>query len=413
MRALLAVLYCSLALAVVPFTHFAQVSADNSQLPFDPSRPYALVVGEGGHLFIFDGRQLFPFPTPTSYNLTQVRWRHDGAYALAVGKSNTILKIAISNGNVSVQSIPTPLPDTDTLESITWKSDDSSALIAGPGGKLALFDGQRVTLISSGITKPIFASAWSPTQNIALLVGQSGLIAEFNGTKTHIVDPSPTTYTFFGVGWSPSGSYALVGGDFATLFEYQQGSFTEQNTAVLFEVAPHLIRVIAFNQDNGMGLISGQLGLTVIATQTRCDYNIFYNADTVCLGYNRIQYYMDLNGTRVDLHRIGHFYGAGWMPGTQDAYAVGTALDGCFRCVRGWTVARITSSGVTLLLQDRKSDYSLSSIDWQPTVRASNPQIFTWYLIASGTVGLAAIVLVTKRKTLKEWLGYSPLNNGR
>jgi len=412
-RALLAVLYCSLALAVVPFTHFAQVSADNSQLPFDPSRPYALVVGEGGHLFIFDGRQLFPFPTPTSYNLTQVRWRHDGAYALAVGKSNTILKIAISNGNVSVQSIPTPLPDTDTLESITWKSDDSSALIAGPGGKLALFDGQRVTLISSGITKPIFASAWSPTQNIALLVGQSGLIAEFNGTKTHIVDPSPTTYTFFGVGWSPSGSYALVGGDFATLFEYQQGSFTEQNTAVLFEVAPHLIRVIAFNQDNGMGLISGQLGLTVIATQTRCDYNIFYNADTVCLGYNRIQYYMDLNGTRVDLHRIGHFYGAGWMPGTQDAYAVGTALDGCFRCVRGWTVARITSSGVTLLLQDRKSDYSLSSIDWQPTVRASNPQIFTWYLIASGTVGLAAIVLVTKRKTLKEWLGYSPLNNGR
>ena len=413
MRALLAVLYCSLALAVVPFTHFAQVSADNSQLPFDPSRPYALVVGEGGHLFIFDGRQLFPFPTPTSYNLTQVRWRHDGAYALAVGKSNTILKIAISNGNVSVQSIPTPLPDTDTLESITWKADDSSALIAGPGGKLALFDGQRVTLISSGITKPIFASAWSPTQNIALLVGQSGLIAEFNGTKAHIVDPSPTTYTFFGVGWSPSGSYALVGGDFATLFEYQQGSFTEQNTAVLFEVAPHLIRVIAFNQDNGMGLISGQLGLTVIATQTRCDYNIFYNADTVCLGYNRIQYYMDLNGTRVDLHRIGHFYGAGWMPGTQDAYAVGTALDGCFRCVRGWTVARITSSGVTLLLQDRKSDYSLSSIDWQPTVRASNPQIFTWYLIASGTVGLAAIVLVTKRKTLKEWLGYSPLNSGR
>ena len=413
MRALLAVLYCSLALVVVPFAQFAQVSADNSQLPFDPSRPYALVVGEGGHLFIFDGRQLFPFPTPTSYNLTQVRWRHDGAYALAVGKSNTILKIAISNGNVSVQSIPTPLPDTDTLESITWKSDDSSALIAGPGGKLALFDGQRVTLISSGITKPIFASAWSPTQNIALLVGQSGLIAEFNGTKTHIVDPSPTTYTFFGVGWSPSGSYALVGGDFATLFEYQQGSFTEQNTAVLFEVAPHLIRVIAFNQDNGMGLISGQLGLTVIATQTRCDYNIFYNADTVCLGYNRIQYYMDLNGTRVDLHRIGHFYGAGWMPGTQDAYAVGTALDGCFRCVRGWTVARITSSGVTLLLQDRKSDYSLSSIDWQPTVHASNPQIFTWYLIASGTVGLAAIVLVTKRKTLKEWLGYSPLNNGR
>jgi hypothetical protein len=415
MRALLAILYCSLALAIVPFTQVVQVSADNSPLPFDPSKPYALVVGEGGRLFVFDGRQLFQFPTPTSFNLTQVRWRHDGAYALAVGKNNTLLKIAISNGNVSVRSIPIPLPNTDTLESITWKADDSSALIAGPGGKLILFDGQRVTLISSGITKPIFASAWSPTQNIALLVGQSGLIAEFNGTSTHIVDPTPTNYTFFGVEWSPSGSYALVGGDHAKLFGYQQGLFTEQNTAVLFEKAPHVIRAIAFNQDNGMGLISGQLGLTVIATKTRCDYNIFYNADTVCLSYNRIQYYMDLNGTRVDLHRIGHFHGAGWMPGTQEAYAVGTALDGCFepRCVRGWSVARITSSDVTLLLQDRKSDYSLRSIDWQPTVRASNPQIFTWYLVASGTVGLAAIVLVTKRKTLKEWLGYSPPNDGR
>src|SRR6267378_3199994 len=415
MRALLAILYCSLALAIVPFTQVVQVSADNSPLPFDPSKPYALVVGEGGRLFVFDGRQLFQFPTPTSFNLTQVRWRHDGAYALAVGKNNTLLKIAISNGNVSVRSIPIPLPNTDTLESITWKADDSSALIAGPGGKLILFDGQRVTLISSGITKPIFASAWSPTQNIALLVGQSGLIAEFNGTSTHIVDPTPTNYTFFGVEWSPSGSYALVGGDHAKLFEYQQGLFTEQNTAVLFEKAPHVIRAIAFNQDNGMGLISGQLGLTVIATKTRCDYNIFYNADTVCLSYNRIQYYMDLNGTRVDLHRIGHFHGAGWMPGTQEAYAVGTALDGCFepRCVRGWSVARITSSDVTLLLQDRKSDYSLRSIDWQPTVRASNPQIFTWYLIASGSVGLAAIVMVTKRKTLKEWLGHSTLSTSR
>jgi hypothetical protein len=408
MRALLALLYCSLALAVVPLTQIGQVSADNSRLPFDSSKPYALVVGDNGRLFVFDGRQLFQFPTPTLFDLTQVRWRHDGAYALAVGENNILLKITVSKGAVSVETIPTPLPNTARLESITWKADDSSALIAGPGGKFLVFDGQTATIILSGITKPIFASAWSPTQNLALLVGQSGLIAEFNGTNTHIVDPSPTNYSFFGVGWNPSGSYALVGGDHAKLFKYQQGAFTEQNTAVLFEVAPHLIRAIAFNQDNGMVLISGQLGLTVIATQTRCDYNIFYSANMTCLSYKRIQYYTDMNGTRVDLHRIGHFYGAGWMPGTQDAYAVGTALDGCFCNVRGWTVARITSSDVTLLLQDRKSDYSLRSIDWQPTVRASNSQMITWFLIASGGLGFAAIVLVTKRKTLKEWLRYSP-----
>ena len=406
MRAILAILYCSLALAIVPFTQVVQVSTDNSRPSFDSSKPYALVVGDGGHLFVFDGRQLFEFPSSTAFDLTQVRWRHDGAYALAVGDNSILLKITVSNGAVSVETIPIPLHNA-TLESITWKPDDSSALIAGPGGNFLVFDGQKVILVRSGITKPIFASAWSPTQNIALVVGQSGLIAEFNGTTTHIVDPSPTNYSFFGVGWNPSGSYALVGGDRAKLFKYQQGSFTEQNTAVLFEVAPHLIRAVAFSQDNGMGLLSGQLGLTVIATQSRCDYNIFNDANTICLSYKRIQYYTDLNGTRVDLHRIGHFYGAGWMPGTQDAYAVGTALDGSFSSVRGWTLARITSSDVTLLLQDRKSDYSLRSIDWQPTVRASNPQMFTWYLIASGSVGLAAIVMVTKRKTLKEWLGHA------
>jgi len=408
MRAFLVILYCSLALAIIPFTQVAQVAADNSQLPFDPSKPYALVIGDNGRLYIFDGRQLFQFPTPTTFNLTQVRWRHDGAYALAVGKNSTLLKITVSNGSVSVEAIPTPYPKTDTLETITWKADDSSALIAGPGGKFLIFDGQKTTVVSSGVTEPIYSSAWSPTQNLALLVGQSGLIVEFNGTSTKIVAPAPTTDSFFAVGWNPSGSYALVGGDHAKMFEYQQGSFTEQNTAELFEVAPHLIRAVAFNQDNGMGVIAGRLGLTVIATQTRCDYNIFYNANTVCLSYKRIQYYTDLNGTRVDLHRIGHFYAAGWMPGTQDAYAVGTALDGNFSAVRGWTVARITSSDVTLLLQDRKSDYSLRSIDWQPTVRASNPQMLTWYLIALGSVGFAAVVLVTKRKTLKEWLGYSP-----
>src|SRR6267378_1063919 len=133
MRALLAILYCSLTLAVVPFIQVAHVSADNSQLPFDPSKPYALVVGDGGRLFVFDGRQLFQFPTATSFDLTQVRWRHDGAYALAVGKNNVLLKITVSKGAISVETIPTPLPNTDTLETITWKADDSSALIAGPG----------------------------------------------------------------------------------------------------------------------------------------------------------------------------------------------------------------------------------------------------------------------------------------
>jgi len=419
MRVILVILYCSLTLGLVPFMQVGQVSASSSQLPFDTSKPYALVVGDSGHLFIFDGHQLIQFRIPTNSDLVQVKWKHDGAYALAVGDNNTLLKITVSDHNVSVQAIPTPeLSNSTTLQSITWNADDSSALITGPWGKYLLFNGQATSTIPSPINnRTIFASAWSPTTNLALVAGQNDTIGELNGTTTHIFDPPPTNCaspkcSFFAVGWNPSGSYALIGGENSTLYEYQQGSLTRQNTAVLFEAYPHLIRSIAFNPDNGLGLITGQLGLTVIATQTKCDYNIFYNANTVCMSYKRIQYYRALNGTMIDLHRIGHFYDADWVPGTQDAYAVGPALRSfCLQdksCVfGGWTIAQITSSGVSLLSQDSNANYSLRSIDWQPTIRASNPQMFTWYLLASGGIGFTATIIVVKRQTIRERLGNS------
>ena len=421
MRVFLVILYCCLAVGPFPLTKIGQVFGSSSQLPFDPSKPYALVVGDYGTLFIFDGHQLFPFHTPTNFNLTEVRWRHDGAYALAVGKSNTLLKITLSNGAVSVQAIPTPfLSNSTTLQSITWKADDSSALITGPWGKYVLYDGQLATFISSPISdRSIDASAWDPTTNMALLAGNNDTIAEFDGTNTNtsIAPPSTNctrdnTCVYHSVRWSPSGSYALIGGDNSTLYKYQQGSLTKQNTAVLFEVYPHRIFSISFNPDGGIGLIAGALGLTVIATETKCDYNIFSNANTVCLNYKRIQLYTAFNGTLIDLHRIGDFFDAGWMPGTQNAYAVGPALvtpcpldKGCTRL--GWTVARITSSYVSLLLQDTSASYSLRSIDWQPTIRASNPQMFTWYLLGWGSIGFTATIIVVKRKTLREWLGKS------
>jgi hypothetical protein len=414
-RVLLVVFYCFLAVAFAQFMQIT-VHASSSHLPFDKSKPYALVAGDKGHLMLFDDQKLYPLPQATSADLNEVRWRHDGAYALAVGKNNTILKIIVNDNGVVIQPITSPLDGNSTLETVSWKSDDSSALIAGPGGRFLVYDGQNVFQVRSGVTEPIYASQWSPNQrqNLALLVGQQGLIAEFNGTSTRIVDPHPTNESFFAIGWNPTGSYALVGGDHAKLFKYQEGTFTEQNTAVLFEVAPHLIRSISFNPDNGLGLITGRLGLTVLATETRCDYNIFNSPDTTCLGYKRIQYYTDFNGTKVDLHHIGHFWSAGWMPGTQDAYAIGTALDGCLQtsCVRGWTIARITSNDVTLLLQDRKGSYSLRSIAWQPLVRASNNQPYTWYAIASSGLGFTAIVLVTKRRTVKGWFGNSHIVNG-
>src|SRR5438876_10930303 len=108
MRVFLVILYCCLAVGPFPLTKIGQVFGSSSQLPFDLSKPYALVVGDYGTLFTFDGHQLFPLHTPASFNITEVRWRDDGASALAVGTNDTFLNCTVSNGAVSVDAIPTP-----------------------------------------------------------------------------------------------------------------------------------------------------------------------------------------------------------------------------------------------------------------------------------------------------------------
>src|SRR2546427_10028498 len=127
MRVILVILYCSLTLGLVPFMQVGQVSASSSQLPFDTSKPYALVVGDSGHLFIFDGHQLIQFRIPTNSDLVQGKWRHDGAYALVVGVNNTLLKITVFDLNVSGQAISTPERSSSSrLQPITLKLGRSS-----------------------------------------------------------------------------------------------------------------------------------------------------------------------------------------------------------------------------------------------------------------------------------------------
>src|SRR5207245_9395088 len=161
-----------------------------------------------------------------------------------------LFRSPLSNGAVSVEAIPTPfLSNSTTLQSITWKADDSSALITGPWGKYVLYDGQLATFISSPISdRSIDASAWDPKTNMALLAGNNDTIAEFDGTNTNtsIAPPSTNctrdnTCVYHSVRWSPSGSYALIGGDNSTLYKYQQRSLTKAHTAAVSRAYAHPI----------------------------------------------------------------------------------------------------------------------------------------------------------------------------
>jgi len=75
-----------------------------------------------------------------------------------------------------------------------------------------------------------------------------------------------------------------------------------------------------------MGVINGNKGLVILFDQGNM---------------TRIRTYTIGKGNSIDLHHIGDFYSAAWVPGAGVAYAVGT----------NGTIARIASNKVALINQ--------------------------------------------------------------
>jgi len=158
-----------------------------------PDDSYALIVGNNGVVWKFDGTTFWALLTGTASNLYGVDWKPDGSYALIVGE-DTVMKF---NGT-AFESIPVP-PDPDPnvdwtrWYGVDWKPDGSYALIVGSKH----WDG---------------SSHLQPTAAI------------FNGTHVLLQNlPLPAQYDWglIDVAWKPDGSYALIAGDGMWKFDGQ------------------------------------------------------------------------------------------------------------------------------------------------------------------------------------------------
>ena len=187
---------------------------DSSELPrgvsFKPDGSYALIVGENGAAWTYDGTNLNLLSTGVNDNLYAVSWKPDGSYAIIVGASGTVLKYDGSSFTILSNGTATD------LKSVDWKPDGSYALITGANGYVTKFDGASFTPLTSGVETNLNKVSFNSTA--ALIVGDSGTMLMFDGTSfTPMV--TGTTENLNGVRWSVDGSYAVVVGDSGTMFK--------------------------------------------------------------------------------------------------------------------------------------------------------------------------------------------------
>jgi len=314
---------------------------------------YALVAGDFGSLFSFDGRSLTRIRVPTSENLTDVEWRHDTAYALVTGENGVLLKY---DGN-SVESVTTDAARGINFNSVAWAPDDSSALIVGTDhrgitmhGVLYKYTEDRVEKLHSVKYDGFQSVRYNPLNgSIALIIGVSsreyshGIVVAYDGHDLKPV-PSNTNDTLNTVAWSPDGQYALIGGNIhgltinATLFRYAGGALSALSTSTCcFTNDAHGTRAISFSRDHSVALINGNRGLVIVYVHGQMA---------------RVRDYTNAYGRPEDLHHIGDFYSTSWVPGTTTAYTVGGNT----------TIARITDMYTVDLVYQSINGPTLRSI---------------------------------------------------
>ncbi len=326
---------------------------------------YSLIVGDrdsfGHSLFAFDGYRLQPIAIPTKANLTDIKWRHDGRYALISGTNGTLLKY---DGTSFDEIAPSELgpganPNTISFRSISWSPDDSQALIVGTNrtfetpqsnvttshGVIYKFDGHSLTRLRNDKFLGYNSVEWNPDGSYALLVGYStqNFFHSYGARFDRLEHPSdlhmPGNDSLNTVEWHLNPTFALIGGDVsneaknATLYMYDGNKVTllptaeSTNPSCCFLNDAHIIRYIVFSDDTGEGFIVGNKGLVILIDPQG--------------NMTRIRNFTSLDGRVGDLHHLADLYSARWAPGEETIYALGTNS----------TIVKISQTTVSLLTQ--------------------------------------------------------------
>ncbi len=184
-----------------------------------------ILVGDDGVIYSCGGFTCTRLSAPNTANLFDVAFRPDGAYALAVGESGTVLKY---DGDV-LQDI-TPLPGQigeDFLAVAFDPLDYNHALISGTGGSLYSFTdlgGGAVQLspIVSRTGADLWGTAYDDDGDLALIAGSNGQLRKYQGGSAD-VEANPSVRDLYDVDFR-DGQLGYAVGAGGTVVRYNSGA---------------------------------------------------------------------------------------------------------------------------------------------------------------------------------------------
>jgi len=212
-----------------------------------PDASRALLVGNRGAVVQYDGRRFSELPSPTVENLRRVAWSPDGSCALIAGNGGCVLRFDARTDEL--QQLPGDR--AHTMRSIAWRPDGAYALIgayasrhAGYPRPYALYrcDGRFVQgILATDDEDDACAIDWQPGENTRALIlvarygddgaRLAGKIVGYDGAgftyrslprlvRSPAASASDEVVTLLGLGWHPSGEYALLCGEHGKLLLY-------------------------------------------------------------------------------------------------------------------------------------------------------------------------------------------------
>lgn len=208
---------------------------------WSPDAARALLVGNRGAVLMYDGASFRELPRATDENLRRAAWAPDGASALIVGNGGCVLQYDARTD--ALQRVPGD--PAHTLRSIAWRPDGAYALIGGYASPRAGYPAPHMLYRCDGrYTQGILATDdeddaiaidWQPGSDpprALVLVSRygpgdaalPGKIVSYDGHgftyRTVPATAKGDVVTLLGLGWHPSGEYALLCGEQGKVLSY-------------------------------------------------------------------------------------------------------------------------------------------------------------------------------------------------
>jgi hypothetical protein len=157
-------------------------------------------------IFIYESGRVRAVAAPAARPLRWAAWRPDGKFALLLGNRGEAWRF----DGASFTRVETGT--AHNLRGGAWSPDGARALLAGNRGAVLHFDGARFEEVASPTVENLRRVAWSPDGSCALIIGNAGVVLRFDAVRG-VLEPLPgdRAHTMRSLAWRPDGAYALIG----------------------------------------------------------------------------------------------------------------------------------------------------------------------------------------------------------